>query len=168
MIADNRLTEIGTWDDRLLAEQLRDLSLLGLDFSIELTGFEMGEIDLRILSLDDATEPDNDPADTVLDTPVGPPVSKNRRCVGPRSPPSVMRECARHLGLYGADRRRARRGGVHRPALQRTDRRSCERSRRDPSSALSDGVGRDGPIRVHRLSRPGVSQPRGISAPMER
>ena len=42
MIADNRLTEIGTWDDRLLAEQLRDLSLLGLDFSIELTGFEMG------------------------------------------------------------------------------------------------------------------------------
>jgi ParB-like chromosome segregation protein Spo0J len=29
MIADNRLNEIGTWDDRLLAEQLRDLSLLG-------------------------------------------------------------------------------------------------------------------------------------------
>ena len=33
MIADNRLTEIATWDDRLLAEQLKDLSLLGLDFS---------------------------------------------------------------------------------------------------------------------------------------
>src|ERR1700682_4961262 len=33
MIADNRLTEIATWDDRLLAEQLRDLSLLGLDFN---------------------------------------------------------------------------------------------------------------------------------------
>jgi ParB-like chromosome segregation protein Spo0J len=30
MIADNRLTEIATWDDRLLAEQLRDLTLLGL------------------------------------------------------------------------------------------------------------------------------------------
>ena len=28
-IADNRLTEIATWDDRLLAEQLKDLSLLG-------------------------------------------------------------------------------------------------------------------------------------------
>src|SRR6266404_2615428 len=26
MIADNRLTEIASWDDRLLAEQLRDLS----------------------------------------------------------------------------------------------------------------------------------------------
>ena len=51
MIADNRLTEIATWDDRLLAEQLKDLSLIGLDFSIEVTGFEMGEIDLRIASL---------------------------------------------------------------------------------------------------------------------
>jgi ParB-like nuclease family protein len=50
MIVDNRLTEIATWDDRLLAEQLRDLSLSGLDFDIEVTGFEMGEIDLRIAS----------------------------------------------------------------------------------------------------------------------
>jgi ParB-like chromosome segregation protein Spo0J len=53
MIADNRLTEIATWDDRLLAQQLKDLSLLGLDFSLEVTGFEMGEIDLRIAALDD-------------------------------------------------------------------------------------------------------------------
>jgi len=29
MIADNRLTEIATWDDRLSAQQLRDLSLQG-------------------------------------------------------------------------------------------------------------------------------------------
>jgi ParB-like chromosome segregation protein Spo0J len=34
MIADNRLTEIATWDDRLLAEQLKDLSLPGLDFTL--------------------------------------------------------------------------------------------------------------------------------------
>src|SRR5215469_9062796 len=60
-IADNRLTEISTWDDRLLAEQLKDLSLQGLDFNIEVTGFEMGEIDLRILSLDEPTERDDDP-----------------------------------------------------------------------------------------------------------
>jgi hypothetical protein len=52
MIADNRPTEIATWDDRFLAEQLKDLSLLGLDFSLETTGFEIGEIDLRIASLD--------------------------------------------------------------------------------------------------------------------
>jgi ParB-like chromosome segregation protein Spo0J len=52
MIAVNRLTEIGSWDDRLLAQQLKDLSLLDLEFSIEITGFEMAEIDLRIASLD--------------------------------------------------------------------------------------------------------------------
>jgi ParB/RepB/Spo0J family partition protein len=34
MIADNKLTENASWDDRLLAEQLRDLSLLGFDFSL--------------------------------------------------------------------------------------------------------------------------------------
>ena len=63
MIADNRLTEIATWDDRLLAQQLKDLSLLGLDFSLELTGFEMPEIDLRIASLDDLPVGADDPAD---------------------------------------------------------------------------------------------------------
>jgi DNA modification methylase len=76
MIADNRLTEISTWDDRLLAEQLKDLSLTGLDFHIEAIGFEMGEIDLRIASLDDASEPADDPADIVPDMPEGAPVSK--------------------------------------------------------------------------------------------
>jgi DNA modification methylase len=59
------LTENSTWDDRLLAEQLRDLSLAGLDFDIEVTGFEMAEIDLRISSLDGAPEQGNDPADVV-------------------------------------------------------------------------------------------------------
>jgi DNA modification methylase len=73
-IADNRLTEIATWDDRLLAQQLKDLSLLGLDFSLEVTGFDMGEIDLRIWSLEDQSE-DDDPADRVPRA-AGPPVSK--------------------------------------------------------------------------------------------
>jgi DNA modification methylase len=67
MIADNRLTEISTWDDRLLAEQLKDLSLSGLDFDLEITGFEVAEIDLRIASLDDPPDPAEDPADFVPD-----------------------------------------------------------------------------------------------------
>ncbi|MBV9200511.1 MAG: DNA methylase N-4, partial [Alphaproteobacteria bacterium] len=75
-IADNRLTEISTWDDQLLAAQLKDLSLLGLDFSLELTGFEMGEIDLRIASLDEPPERDDHPADVVPGVPDGPAVSK--------------------------------------------------------------------------------------------
>src|SRR6266404_55595 len=76
MIADNRLTEIATWDDRLLAEQLRDLSLEGLDFRLEVTGFEMGEIDLRIASLEDTPAQDADPADVLPEVAVGLPVSK--------------------------------------------------------------------------------------------
>src|SRR5580693_9484986 len=72
MIADNRLTEIGTWDDRLLAQQFKELSLLGLDFNIEVTGFEMGEIDLRIASLEELSETDADPADVLSEVPAGP------------------------------------------------------------------------------------------------
>src|ERR1700720_1706442 len=76
MISDNRLSEIATWDDRLLAQQLKDLSLSGLDFSLEVTGFEMGEIDLRINSLDDNPAQDADPADVLPESPARPPVSK--------------------------------------------------------------------------------------------
>jgi DNA modification methylase len=76
MIADNRLTEIAIWDDRLLAEQLRDLSLSGLDFDLEVIGFEMSEIDLRIASLEDTPGEDDDPADMLPEVAAGPPVSK--------------------------------------------------------------------------------------------
>ena len=76
MIADNRLTEIATWDDRLLAQQLKELSLLGLDFDVTITGFEVAEIDLRIASLEDLPEINNDPADAVPEIPAGPPLSK--------------------------------------------------------------------------------------------
>jgi ParB-like chromosome segregation protein Spo0J len=65
MIADNRLTENSTWDDRLLAEQLQELAVLNLDFSLELTGFEMGEIDLRIEGLSSPSADQADPADAV-------------------------------------------------------------------------------------------------------
>jgi 16S rRNA G966 N2-methylase RsmD len=76
MIADNRLTEISTWDDRLLAEQLKELSLSGLDFNIEVIGFDMGEIDLRIASLEDLPDPAEDPADFVPDLAEETPVSR--------------------------------------------------------------------------------------------
>jgi DNA modification methylase len=70
------LTEIATWDDRLLAQQFKDLSLLGLDFNIEVTGFEMGEIDLRIASLDEISDPADDPADALPEFSAQPRVSK--------------------------------------------------------------------------------------------
>ena len=76
MIADNRLTELAQWDDRLLAQQLHDLSLSGLDFSLEVTGFEMAEIDLRIASLGNLPVPDDDPIDAPPEQPADPPLSK--------------------------------------------------------------------------------------------
>lgn len=74
-IADNRLAEIARWDDPVLAEQLRGLSIVNLDFDIEITGFDMGEIDLRIESLKlDVDE--SDPADILPATPTGEPISR--------------------------------------------------------------------------------------------
>jgi ParB-like nuclease domain len=143
MIADNRLTEIATWDERLLAQQLKDLSLLGLDFSLELTGFEMPEIDLRIASLDDPPEAGDDPADAVPEIPSSPPISKTGGSMGPRAPSPAVRHGPRCRGFRCADGRGTRRDGVHRPAVQRADRRSRERPRRDPSSPLPDGLRRD-------------------------
>jgi len=61
-IADNRLTENSTWDDRLLADQLKELSILDLSFDLEATGFEMGEIDFRIENQGEKPEAP-DPAD---------------------------------------------------------------------------------------------------------
>ena len=52
MIAENRLSETSTWNDRLLAETFKELSALNLDFDIEATGFTVGEIDLHIESLE--------------------------------------------------------------------------------------------------------------------
>ena len=101
MIADNRLTEIASWDDRLLAEQLKELSLLDLDFSLELTGFEMGEIDLRIASLEDLPEHDDDPADILPELSAGPPIS----AIGdlwPLGPHHVLCGNALHTEAFGA------------------------------------------------------------------
>src|SRR5438105_8004337 len=60
MIAENRLTEIASWEDRLLGEQLRELSELNLVFSLDVTGFDMGDIDLLIEGASGILEPDPD------------------------------------------------------------------------------------------------------------
>jgi len=65
MIADNRIAELATWDDRMLAEQLLELSRIRPEFEIELTGFEMGEIDFRIEGLSAMAVDQPDPADTI-------------------------------------------------------------------------------------------------------
>jgi DNA modification methylase len=75
-IADNRLSEISLWDERLLADQLKELSVLELDFNLEATGFTMGEIDLRIESPSASSEDAEDPADAMPTVLSGPPVTR--------------------------------------------------------------------------------------------
>jgi len=76
MIADNRLTENSVWDDRLLAEQLKALAELELDFSVDVTGFEMSEIDLMIEDLAPASRGKDDPADAIPDFGTKPQVTR--------------------------------------------------------------------------------------------
>jgi DNA modification methylase len=60
LIADNRLSETASWDERLLGEQLKILSELELDFDLEAIGFEVPEIDLLIDGLNAVPEADPD------------------------------------------------------------------------------------------------------------
>jgi DNA modification methylase len=60
-IADNRLSEMATWDENLLAIQLKELSAVDLSFDIEATGFSVGEIDLYVEGLDATEDVDDEP-----------------------------------------------------------------------------------------------------------
>lgn len=76
MIADNKLTENGGWDDGRLAQHFKTLAEVDLDFSLETTGFEMAEIDVMIEGLDEAVEGDEDPADALPEADAGVRVSQ--------------------------------------------------------------------------------------------
>jgi hypothetical protein len=73
MLADNKLTDRSSWDDRRVAIVLKELSEIALDFDIEATGFEPPEIDLRIQSLG---PPDATDAADEFEAPEGPTVSQ--------------------------------------------------------------------------------------------
>src|ERR1700716_120984 len=74
-IADNQLAVIAKWNDPVLAEQLKALSIINLDFDIEVTGFEAAEIDLRIEALNLDVD-DSDPADVLPAAATGEPASQ--------------------------------------------------------------------------------------------
>ena len=68
IIADNKLTENATWNEILLGQQLKSLSEIDLNFSLEATGFEMGEIDVLIEGLSQPGDSaQDDPADVLPD-----------------------------------------------------------------------------------------------------
>ncbi len=60
-IADNKIAQNSSWDDNLLKIELKELSI-STEFDLEITGFEMSEIDII---LDDAVSGDDDPDDDV-------------------------------------------------------------------------------------------------------
>ena len=65
VLADNKLAEKAGWDKELLAIELQ--GLVELDVDIELTGFEMAEIDLILEEAREATGAANGPEDTAPD-----------------------------------------------------------------------------------------------------
>lgn len=64
VLADNKLALNAGWDEELLAEELKELFAVDLDFDIEVTGFSIPEIDSLIEEL--APEEPGDPADDAL------------------------------------------------------------------------------------------------------
>src|SRR5215475_10895660 len=63
VLADNKLAEQAGWDRELLAIELQ--GLIELDVDIELTGFEMAEIDLILEEAREASGAASGPEDTV-------------------------------------------------------------------------------------------------------
>jgi ParB-like chromosome segregation protein Spo0J len=61
-IADNKLALNAGWDEEILAEELKALAALDLDFDIDITGFSIAEIDSLIegLALEEPGSPEED------------------------------------------------------------------------------------------------------------
>jgi DNA modification methylase len=74
-VALNRLGETGQWNEGNLALELKSLSEFDLDFSLEVTGFSMGEIDLKIEGLELANKEEAEP---VAEAHSGPVISQLR------------------------------------------------------------------------------------------
>src|SRR5437899_198438 len=70
ILADNKLAEKAGWDKELLAIELQ--GLIDLAFEIELTGFEMPEIDVILEDAREATCEPSGPEDHVPQYPSGP------------------------------------------------------------------------------------------------
>ncbi len=63
VLADNRLAELGSWNKEALELELEELSLLDLDFSLELTGFSLPEIEAIRFGVGGADPGDDDVPD---------------------------------------------------------------------------------------------------------
>ena len=84
LIADNRLSEMAVWDDALLAETSKSLAEVELDFDIEATGFDLGDIEVRIFD-DASAEPEPEITEREI-ADLSDPDLESGRSVGTRPP----------------------------------------------------------------------------------
>jgi DNA modification methylase len=75
ILADNKLAEKAGWDKQILAIELQ--GLIDLDFEIELTGFEMPEIDIILEDAREADGASSGPEDAVPQYSSGPAVTQS-------------------------------------------------------------------------------------------
>jgi DNA modification methylase len=74
VMADNRLAELAGWDREILAIELQ--GLIDLEFDVELTGFEMGEIDIILDEADQGRRESAEADDDIPERVPGPTVSQ--------------------------------------------------------------------------------------------
>jgi len=74
VMADNRLAELAGWDRDILAVELQ--GLIDVEFDIELTGFEMGEIDIILDEADQGRRENAEAEDDIPEAGPGPTVSQ--------------------------------------------------------------------------------------------
>jgi DNA modification methylase len=74
VLADNRLAELAGWDREILAIELQ--GLIDLEFDVELTGFEMGEIDIILDEADQGRRESAEADDDIPERVAGPTVSQ--------------------------------------------------------------------------------------------
>jgi len=80
LLADNRLAEVSTWDRKLLGDQFKILAAAELDFSLELTGFEMSQIDLFIEGAVPDSAQQVDSANEIPEIPTKPCITRAGDC----------------------------------------------------------------------------------------
>jgi len=95
-IADNKLTELGGWDEALLLQELQ--ALLAEDFDLGLIGIPEDELDALLADADDRPVISDDAADAIPELPTEPitrpgdiwALGKHRMCCGDATDPAAV------------------------------------------------------------------------------
>ena len=88
-LADNKLTELGTWDEALLSAELNDL--LAEDFDLSLVGFSDGELDKLLAYVPEGDGQEGGAGGSVPPVTIPEPPRNPASRTPPRSPPKVCR-----------------------------------------------------------------------------